>query len=201
MALPRFTSLAATVAAGVLATVVAGVVAATPAYAHGFTTSPTSRAVHCQQGAVTDCGPIQWEPQSVEGPKGFPSAGPQDGTLCAAGDSRWAQLDDQRGGTGWPAQQVSAGSFPFTWHLSAPHATTSFDYYITKDGWNDTAPLSRASLDLTPFLSVPFGGQRPPNDLSHSGNLPARNGHHMILAVWTIADTGNAFYQCSDVKF
>ncbi|MGH8876412.1 MAG: lytic polysaccharide monooxygenase auxiliary activity family 9 protein [Stackebrandtia sp.] len=201
MALPRFSRLAATIAAGILATVVISVVGATPAYSHGYTTSPTSRAVHCQQGTVSNCGPIQWEPQSVEGPKGFPSAGPRDGTLCAGGDSRWAPLDDQRGGDGWPAQQVSPGSFQFNWHLTVAHATTSFDYYVTKDGWNESAALTRSALDLTPVLSVPFGGQRPPSDLSHSGNLPSRSGHHMILAVWTIADTGNAFYQCSDVNF
>jgi predicted carbohydrate-binding protein with CBM5 and CBM33 domain len=34
--------------------------------------------------------------------------------------------------------------------------------------------------------------------ISHSGTLPSGlSGHHVILAVWTIADTGNAFYACS----
>jgi chitin-binding protein len=38
--------------------------------------------------------------------------------------------------------------------------------------------------------------------VSHSGKLPSgKSGRHMILAVWDIADTGNAFYQCSDVTF
>lgn len=27
-----------------------------------------------------------------------------------------------------------------------------------------------------------------------------RNGYHLILAVWEIADTGNAFYQVIDVN-
>ena len=40
------------------------------AYGHGYTTGPTSRAKHCQNGTVQNCGQIQWEPQSVEGPKG-----------------------------------------------------------------------------------------------------------------------------------
>ncbi|MEU3505901.1 lytic polysaccharide monooxygenase, partial [Streptomyces hundungensis] len=26
-----------------------------------------------------------------------------------------------------------------------------------------------------------------------------RSGRHVVVAVWTIADTGNAFYACSDV--
>jgi hypothetical protein len=42
-------------------------------------------------------------------------------------------------------------------------------------------------------------------DDQRGGAWPAtptgRTGRHMILAVWTIADTGNAFYQCSDVSF
>lgn len=48
---------------------------------------------------------------------------------------------------------------------------------------------------------MPFSGQ-PPATLSHTGTLPSgKSGHHVILAVWTIADTANAFYACSDVQF
>lgn len=60
---------------------------------HGYTDSPTSRQEFCANGTVQDCGDIQWEPQSVEGPKGFPSHGPSDGTICAGGNSRFAQLE------------------------------------------------------------------------------------------------------------
>ncbi|CAK8743194.1 GlcNAc-binding protein A [Sodalis praecaptivus] len=31
--------------------------------------------------------------------------------------------------------------------------------------------------------------------------LPQRSGYHVILAVWEVADTGNAFYQVIDVDF
>ncbi|GLW66614.1 chitin-binding protein [Actinomadura rubrobrunea] len=176
-------------------------VSAAPAYAHGYTTSPVSRALHCKQGTVQNCGPIQWEPQSVEGPKGFPAAGPADGTICAAGDSRWAPLDDPRGGQ-WPATRVQSGqSFTFSWTLTAAHATTSFRYFITRDGWNPSQPLTRAALESTPFLQQDYGGQRPPSTVSHTGRLPNKSGRHLILAVWDIADTGNAFYQCADVDF
>lgn len=201
MALPRITKLIAAIAASLLTTVVMSVVVASPASAHGYTTSPTSRAVHCKNGTVTNCGAVQWEPQSVEGPKGFPSAGPADGSICAAGDSRWAPLDDPRGGTGWPAANVSAGSYTFSWHFTAAHATSKWEYFITKQGWDHNSKITRAQLDLTPFLTVPYNGQRPPWDISHSGNLPSRSGHHVIVAVWSVADTGNAFYQCSDVNF
>ena len=46
---------------------------ATPAFSHGYTTSPPSRSYRCAQHQVADCGAIQYEPQSVEGPKGFPA--------------------------------------------------------------------------------------------------------------------------------
>lgn len=172
------------------------------AYGHGWTNSPVSRAKLCQQGAVRNCGAIQWEPQSVEGPKGFPAAGPADGVLCSAGLAQFHELDDQRGGA-WPATQLQGGQgFTFTWHLTAPHSTADFSYYMTKQGWNPSQPLTRSALDLTPFLTVKLNGTRPPNGVSHPGTIPTgRSGRHMILAVWTIADTGNAFYQCSDVNF
>ncbi|MEU0692209.1 lytic polysaccharide monooxygenase, partial [Streptomyces uncialis] len=57
-------------------------------------------------------------------------------------------------------------------------------------------------LESTPFLTVPYNGQRPPWTLSHSGQVPSgKTGNHVVLAVWTVADTPNAFYACSDVKF
>jgi chitin-binding protein len=171
------------------------------AYGHGYTNAPISRAKHCANGTVQNCGPIQWEPQSVEGPKGFPARGPADGKLCSAGLAQFDQLNDQRGGA-WPATRLVSGqSYTFRWRLTAAHATTDFKYYITKQGWNQSAPLTRAALDLNPFLTKSLGGARPPADSAHTGTVPNRTGRHMILAVWTIADTGNAFYQCSDVQF
>lgn len=172
------------------------------AWAHGFTTNPPSRAYNCSIGVVQNCGGIQYEPQSVEGPKGFPSAGPADGTICAGGLARFAQLDDPRGGA-WPTKTVtSGGGFTFTWTLTALHATTSFRYFATKNGWNPANTLTRAALDPTPFLTVDYGGSHPPATVTHTGTLPAgKTGRGMILAVWDIADTGNAFYQCSDVTW
>ncbi|KAA6217830.1 lytic polysaccharide monooxygenase auxiliary activity family 9 protein [Streptomyces filamentosus] len=189
----------AAVALGVTA---ASLFATSTANSHGYTDSPISRQKLCANGTVGNCGDIKWEPQSVEGPKGFPTGGPADGTLCAGGNSRFAQLDDPRGGA-WPATQVTAGqSYTFRWQFTARHATTNFRYYITKQGWDPNQKLTRAALDPQPFLTVPYNNQQPPSTLSHSGTIPAgKTGRHLILAVWTIADTGNAFYACSDVKF
>src|SRR3954452_9753940 len=191
---------------GKTALAVAGVVAAalplltaTPAFSHGYTTSPPSRSYRCAQHQVADCGAIQYEPQSVEGPKGFPQAGPADGQICSANHSEFAQLDDPRGGT-WPTTAMTSGaSYDFTWTFTAIHATTSFRYFITKDGYDPAAPLTRSVLEPAPFLQVDYGGQRPDNPAVHRGTLPVRHGRQLILAVWDIADTGNAFYSCADV--
>ncbi|MFF4269110.1 lytic polysaccharide monooxygenase [Streptomyces sp. NPDC001536] len=172
---------------------------------HGYTDLPISRQKLCQNGTVTNCGDIQWEPQSVEGTKGFPGSGPADGAICSGGHSRFSQLSAPRtpSGGAWPATKVTGGqSYTFRWQFTARHATTDFKYYVTKAGWNQNHNLARSDLNLTPFLTVPYNNQQPPATLSHSGTLPSGlSGRHVILAVWTIADTGNAFYACSDVTF
>ncbi|MFF0788066.1 lytic polysaccharide monooxygenase [Streptomyces spiralis] len=175
------------------------------ASSHGYTDLPTSRQKLCANGTVANCGDIQWEPQSVEGPKGFPAAGPADGRICSGNNTRFAQLDSPRtpSGGAWPTTRVTGGqSYTFRWQFTARHATTDFKYYVTRQGWNQDHALTRSDLNTTPFLTVPYGGKQPPSTLSHSGTLPTGlSGHHVILAVWTIADTGNAFYACSDVTF
>ncbi len=195
--MPRKTSLA--VAAAVTAALPLAL--AVPAWSHGFTTSPPSRSYLCGTHQVRNCGQVQWDPDGVEGPKGFPQRGPRDGEICLSADGRWAPLDDQRGGTGWPATSVTGGqSFNIVWQFTARHSTTSFRYFVTKDGWDITQPLTRAALDLTPFIQVNYGGTavQPDDPQRHP---PQRHGRHILLAVWDIADTGNAFYQCSDLDF
>ena len=56
------------------------------ALAHGYVESPPSRAYQCHLGKNTDCGSVQWEPQSVEQASGFPEgAMPPEKQLLAAG--------------------------------------------------------------------------------------------------------------------
>lgn len=180
----------------------ASLFATSSASSHGYTDNPISRQKLCANGTVTGCGSIQWEPQSVEGPKGFPAAGPADGKICSGGNAGFAQLDDPRNGN-WPATKVTAGQgFSFRWQFTARHATSDFRYYITKDGWDPTKPLTRADLEPQPFMTVPYGGKQPPATLTQQGTIPTqKSGKHIILSVWNVADTANAFYACSDVKF
>lgn len=172
------------------------------ANSHGFVQSPASRQEACSNGTLNDCGAIQWEPQSAEGPKGFPEAGPVDGSICSAGKEGFSELDDPRGGQ-WPTTDVAAGQdFQFQWKITAAHSTTSFRYFVTKDGWDPNKPLSRDQLEPAPFVDVDYGGAQPPNTYTHDGTMPeGKTGRHVILGVWDIADTANAFYSCADVNF
>ncbi|MFX3635389.1 MAG: lytic polysaccharide monooxygenase [Candidatus Pristimantibacillus sp.] len=168
-------------------------------FAHGYVEGPASRAALCKSGQNTDCGSIIYEPQSLEALKGFPAAGPADGKIASA-NGAFPKLDEQSA-TRWAKVNISAGPNTFTWKISAAHATTSWKYYITKPTWNPNAALTRDSFDLTPFCSVNYGGVQPPFTYSDTCNVPERSGYQVILAVWEIADTANAFYNVIDVNF
>lgn len=169
------------------------------ASAHGYVEGPASRAALCKSGQNTDCGAIVYEPQSLEAPKGFPAAGPADGKIASAGGA-FPKLDEQSA-TRWTKVNISSGTNTFTWKFTAAHATSNWKYYITKANWNPNAALTRDSFDLTPFCSVNYGGKQPPTSYTDTCNVPARSGYHVILAVWEIADTANAFYNVIDVNF
>ncbi|HFK1449632.1 lytic polysaccharide monooxygenase [Bacillus pacificus] len=168
------------------------------ASAHGYVESPASRSYLCKQGVNVNCGPIQYEPQSVEGIGGFPQSGPSDGQIAGAG--HFPALDVQTVDR-WKKVTLNGGTNTFKWKLTAPHSTKEWKYYITKKDWNPNKPLTRSDLDLVPFYVKNDGGARPGTSVTHEANVPTdRNGYHLIVAVWEIADTGNAFYQVIDVN-
>ncbi|TDE19723.1 hypothetical protein E1295_47565, partial [Nonomuraea mesophila] len=144
-----------------------------PAFAHGYVNSPPSRQANCAQGKVPDCGPIIYEPQSVEGPKGLRS--------CHANLPQFAQLSDES--KPWPVASVG-GTATFTWTFTVQHATRDFEYYI---GGTRVAVFDG-------------GGRQPPPTVSHPVDLSRFSGRQKILAIWNIADTTNAFYSCIDVN-
>ncbi|GAA0927625.1 lytic polysaccharide monooxygenase [Nonomuraea longicatena] len=146
---------------------------ASPAMAHGYINSPPSRQANCAQGKVSNCGPIIWEPQSVEGPKGQSN--------CHGGDSRWAPLSDES--KAWPVASVG-NSVTFNWTITARHATLNWEYYV---GGTRVAVFSG-------------NNQQPPSSLSHTVNLSGFSGRQKVLSVWNIADTPMAFYSCVDVQ-
>jgi len=148
----------------------------------------------------TNCGAIQYEPQSVEGPDGFPESGPRDGKIASAETSLAAALDEQTANR-WVKRPIKSGSQYFEWTFTANHVTKDWKYYITKSDWNPNQPLARSSFDLTPFCVVEGGMVQPPKRVSHLCNVPEREGYQVILAVWDVGDTAASFYNVIDVKF
>lgn len=176
----------------------AGVISSTPASAHGYVEGPISRTAACNLGLNTGCGSLIYEPQSLEGAKGYPIGGPADGQIASAG-GLFGGLLDQQSSTRWYKNDISAGPLLIDWKYTAPHSTAKWHYYMTKPGWDPNAPLDRGDFEL--IAEVQHDGSRAVNNPDHTITIPSnRSGYHVILAVWDIADTVNAFYNVIDVN-
>ena len=171
------------------------------ALAHGYVKSPESRSYACNQGNNLNCGAVQWEPQSVEGVSGFPETGPADGKLASAANAAFSALDEQSPSR-WSKTPMVSGWQDFTWQFTANHVTRNWRYYLTRQDWDSTAPLTRDSFDLSPFCVIDGNMVQPPKLMSHQCYVPeGRSGYQVILAVWEIGDTDNSFYNMIDVQF
>ncbi|MEZ8613087.1 N-acetylglucosamine-binding protein GbpA [Vibrio sp. 10N.247.311.14] len=150
----------------------------------------------------TNCDGVEWEPQSVEGPDGFPEVGPADGKIANAGMARFLNLNEQTAQR-WVKQPIQSGSQQFEWTYTAPHPAASWKYYITKQDWDVNSPLTRDSFDLIPFCEVQGNGELPAAGAStaHECSVPDRDGYQVILAVWDVSDTPASFYNVMDVEF
>ncbi|MBM5573049.1 N-acetylglucosamine-binding protein GbpA [Deefgea sp. CFH1-16] len=170
------------------------------AFAHGYMTEPTSRAYLCKIGGNNQCGAVQWEPQSIEAPSGFPAQGPADGKIASAGHIQFSELDAQTSDR-WTKRDIKAGPQNMSWFFTANHTTRNWRYYITQQDWNPNQPLTRAAFDLKPFCEVDGGMQKPNPQTSHLCTVPQRTGYQVILGVWEVGDTVNSFYNVVDVMF
>lgn len=101
--------------------------AVTPASAHGYVSEPPSRQALCRMGQVPDCGEVEYEPHSVEAP--------QSSFSCNGDGARFPELNDE---ALWQNHffTVPPGieSLPFTWTLTAPHRTATWEYIVITQG-------------------------------------------------------------------
>jgi chitin-binding protein len=170
---------------------------ASPVQAHGYVSGPYSRAAACKMALNSGCGGIVYEPQSLEAPKGFSAAGPADGRIASAGTA-FTELDQQSYGR-WYKNAIGTGPLTINWTYTAAHRTSKWSYYMTKQNWDPNAPLKRADLEL--ITTVAHDGSAANTRPAHAITVPAnRSGYHVILAVWDVADTVNAFYNVIDVN-
>ncbi|MFB7158507.1 lytic polysaccharide monooxygenase [Lysinibacillus sp. NPDC056232] len=189
------------ISAALLAAGIMGIAMAPNASAHGFVEKPASRAALCSQsyGALNlSCGRVMYEPQSLEAKKGFPQGGPVDGKIASAG-GQFDGILDQQSVNRWFKNTITGGPNTFKWKYTQSHLTSKWHYYITKKGWDPNKPLTRA--DLEPIGTVEHNGTEASTNLTHTINVPTdRSGYHVILAVWDVSNTANAFYNVIDVN-
>ncbi|GGM27714.1 MULTISPECIES: lytic polysaccharide monooxygenase [Micromonospora] len=195
--------------------VLAGVVAMgdEPAAAHGSMQSPASRIYLCyQEGPETPRSPAcqalreaggsqpvyDWNGVLVSDVAGRHRQVIPDGKLCSAGNEAFRGLDLPR--ADWPATSLpSGGDHRFLWHGTAPHVGT-FEFYVTRDGYQPDKPLTWADLESEPFLRADRPQLRD-GVFRIDGKLPAKRGRHLIYTIYQRTDSPEAFYACSDVTF
>lgn len=182
---------------------------------HGHVFTPPSRAYLAWQAGEIDEGALNQR----ESGKFFPhSAGgqpdpfakddvvnalpPPDGKIASANQATGALLDQP--GDHWTKHEVRSGErLDISWYFSANHVTRRWNYFITRPGWDSAQVLSRDQFEAEPFHTVqidlqPFWqhgeAMEPVSPTTHEVTLPEREGYHVLLAVWEVANSPNAFY-------
>jgi chitin-binding protein len=187
----------AAVGAVIAVGVIGGMLAPSAASAHGYIMGDTLTA-RVALTANADRGPIQYEPQSLEAPKGYPETGPADGQLASAGNKSAAKLDEQSAER-WVKNDVGTGTVKVDWKFTAPHKTSQWRYFMTRADWDPNDKLQRSDFEL--IGTVTHDGTPASTNPVHTITIPEdRTGYHVIYAVWDIADTSNAYYNVIDVN-
>lgn len=193
-----------------------------PTLRHGHIFSPKSRAFFAWEEGKMNIGQLnqreagKFFPQLTSGLQDLlapddtmSNLPPPDGRIASANQGDCVFLDDP--GSHWRKHAVESHQLlTVSWSYSAPHTTRRWNYFITRPDWNPNLPLSRDQFEDKPFWQVQLSEQpfwshaealNPPNPTVHDVMLPERSGYHVLLAVWEVANTGNAFYQIIDLDF
>jgi chitin-binding protein len=196
-----------------------------PAWAHGAFMQPGSRTFLCWKDGLTSTGEIK--PQNPACAAAVAQSGANslynwfavlrsdgagrtrgfvpDGQLCSGGNTNYSGFDLPN--ANWPVTHLTSGAnFDFRYNKWAAHPG-SFYLYVTKDGWDQTKPLTWDEMESTPFLVADHPADTGPvgsvdGYYYWSGKLPAgKTGRHVIYSVWSRSDSNETFYGCSDVTF
>ncbi|CUU57612.1 chitin-binding protein [Parafrankia irregularis] len=183
---------------------------------HGTISEPASRAnIYLQEWQANGLESGKFFPATEGGlndpfaPDDIPSDPPPvDGKIASAGQDFAAELD--RPGSDWQKHPVGSGQqLSITWTFRAPHRTRRWNYFLTRQDWDPSMPLSRAQFESDPVAQFQNTGQpywsaedlEPENPTRHTFTLPPRQGYHVLLSVWEVADTPKGFYQVIDLDF
>ncbi|WP_051534730.1 lytic polysaccharide monooxygenase [Deefgea rivuli] len=161
----------------------------------------TLKSAACQAAAATSGKQMLYDwPGVNQLPNGDHQAFVPNGQLCGGGKADYAGLNLAR--TDWATTPIAPdanGNFEFIFNGTAPHQTRDWQLFVTRDGWNQNAPL--AWTDLEKFCTL---GNLPTdaNKRYHlTCKLPKKTGQHIIYLAWQRSDSTEAFYSCSDVNF
>ncbi|WP_338694915.1 lytic polysaccharide monooxygenase [Streptomyces sp. Q6] len=208
----RSRKLAALAATGV-APLALTALSATPAAAHGTLGDPVSRVAACYaegaenptsaacKAAVAAGGSqalYDWNGIRDGEAAGKHQENIPDGKLCSANSDEFKGMDLAR--DDWPATKVSAGSYTFSYKVTAPHKGT-FNLYLTKQGYDPSKPLAWSDLDLKHPVATKTDPVAEGGYYTFSGTLPDRTGRQLIYGIWQRSDSTEAFYSCSDVTY
>jgi predicted carbohydrate-binding protein with CBM5 and CBM33 domain len=219
---------AAVAAATVMAVgtgIVVLVAAPSPASAHGATVFPGSRQYLCWVDGLTETGQINpgnpacdsvhqqaginafynWFANLDSNGQGRTVGYVPDGEICSGGNRGPFDFSPySQARTDFPRTNVTAGAtYEFRSNNWAAHPGR-FDIYVTRQGYNPSAPLTWSSLELIDTVQDPpqSGG---PGGLEYyfwDTTLPSnRSGLHMVFIHWVRSDSPENFYSCSDVDF
>ncbi len=187
------------------------------ALAHGAMAVPVDRVYNCfQEGPENPRSAACKAAKSVGGTQAFydwngvnqANANDQhqalipDGKLCGAGKDVYKGFNLAR--DDWPATNIAPnanGQFDFLYKATAPHATKSFKFFVTKSGykppnaqnWSDHESHPKIKKKKTTLVNGHY---------KMSCTLPqGKSGRHVIYSIWQRADSTEAFYSCMDVNF
>lgn len=163
----------------------ASLMLATPAFAHGDVDEPKSRALMRKEGVNRNCGSKCTNTTSLNSSKASQSRVPLTGELFPQMAVRW-NLDRQTRAR-WTKTNIGTVLLSVDWTYVTPRAVSRWTYYLTTRDWNPNSPLTCGELER---ISV----------VRHDGTAALTNTHHVILAVWDVTDTANAFYKVMDVN-
>lgn len=175
---------------------------------HGYISSPVSRSYGCKLKINSNCGQVEYEPQSIEAKKGFPDEGPIDEQLAGAG--KFNPLDDYDIGR-WKFINYDVYEnrsdfyiLQIIWTMTAVHRSTKYVLYLPHNYAIEDQPFSRNEIDYSNVCEYNLGGSLPPAKLVIHCYVKKTvinniiNGNVRLYGVWDVADTGNAFYQIID---
>lgn len=178
---------------------------------HGFVINPPSRAYFCQTSQNVDCGAVKYEPQSIECHKNFPAQGPPDGQIASCAIDRFGHLDEYGPGR-WKqvnlldyitvsetAEKQKRFSLTLDWYYTMVHVTAKYELFATKRTYNpNKMPLTRDQLKLVGTVESTVSRERVTFVFDNMDDFFESGG--ILLAVWTIGQDNNAFYQVIDYR-